>query len=213
MTQAVIDIAGAQAQVMMDGGHLWLLIDSAWVLGHSAEQTNAVLTDFVDLSDDLTSILRVAACASLGAREYWPEEYYRTKHLARDGQGAVAELAKEVLDRVTMYELREERERSESRTHKRAPIHGFVYVMRSGPHYKIGASKNPGQRLTQLQTQPPFEIEGVMGFETDDMLDLEHAIHEHFADKRVNGEWFLLDDADVALLPWVADECRKKLAI
>lgn len=204
-----IRIAGTKATVLSGSGDgLALMIDTKWILEHDAQQTDAVLTDFVGMEDDLSCVLRVLEYGKRADSREWNEDYLRVADLAHDGCGEVQRLAQEALS----YTLLLEERRAVGEGHKRKAIHGFVYVMRCGPHYKIGASKNPGLRLTQLQTQPPFDIEGVMGFETDDMLGLERLIHEYFADKRVNGEWFLLDDDDIVLLPAVADECREKMA-
>jgi len=40
---------------------------------------------------------------------------------------------------------------------------------------------------------------------TEDMHGLESRLHKRFADKRANGEWFLLDEADVEYIRGLAD--------
>ncbi len=77
------------------------------------------------------------------------------------------------------------------------PISGHVYLMKCGPHCEIGASKDPDLRLAQLSTKPPFDIELLHTIPTDDMYTLESKLHDRFADKRKNGEWFELAPEDV----------------
>lgn len=83
---------------------------------------------------------------------------------------------------------------------KTAPA-GFVYLLRSASgYYKIGRSKNPYDRLTTFEVKLPFEVEYEHLIETTDMYQLEKELHRHFADKRVNGEWFELTPEDVAYI-------------
>jgi len=82
---------------------------------------------------------------------------------------------------------------------------GYVYLMRSGKHYKIGASKDPDTRRDFLGTKPPFEIEIVCTIPTDDMFGLEDELHVQFSDKHVNGEWFELEPSDVAYIKGLAE--------
>jgi hypothetical protein len=74
---------------------------------------------------------------------------------------------------------------------------GNVYLLRAGPYYKIGVSTQVDERIKQLSTLPPFDIELLHTLPTDDMYKLEKQLHERYADKRKNGEWFELDQDDV----------------
>jgi hypothetical protein len=78
-----------------------------------------------------------------------------------------------------------------------SPKPGFVYLIQCGPYYKIGVSTDVGQRVKQLSTLPPFDLDLVCTIETGDMESLERELHERFADKRKRGEWFELDPEDV----------------
>ena len=40
----------------------------------------------------------------------------------------------------------------------------------------------------------------VMSAPADDMIEKEAQLHQHFADKRVRGEWFSLDEGDLATI-------------
>jgi len=74
---------------------------------------------------------------------------------------------------------------------------GYIYLVQSGPHYKIGITTDVDRRVKQLGTMPPFGLETVHTIYSEDMYDLERTLHERFGDKREEGEWFLLDDKDV----------------
>ena len=75
---------------------------------------------------------------------------------------------------------------------------GYVYLLQSPTNaYKIGISKRPDDRLRTFSVKLPFEISYVCLIATQDMYGLETKLHAQFADKRINGEWFALDDADV----------------
>lgn len=75
---------------------------------------------------------------------------------------------------------------------------GRVYLLRSGTHYKIGKTDQPGRRFRDLQTLVPETLVEVHVLETDDPAGIELYWHRRFADKRIRGEWFELTDADVA---------------
>ena len=77
------------------------------------------------------------------------------------------------------------------------PPSGFVYLLKSGPYYKIGASGQVSERIKQLSTLPPFDIELIHTIYSHDMYGLEASLHTYYADKRKNGEWFELDDLEV----------------
>jgi len=112
-------------------------------------------------------------------------------------------------DAITRYNR--ELERPPTPTPKRSPkaiqkkSAGYVYLMQSGKHHKIGASVDPDKRRDYLGTKPPFEIEIVCTIETDDMYGLEARLHERFADKRKNGEWFELEKDDVEYIKGLVD--------
>lgn len=72
---------------------------------------------------------------------------------------------------------------------------GRVYVLECGGYYKIGFSKNPLERVRQLQTGCPFRLH-LVGTVTAPQT-AEFALHNKYADKRMHGEWFQLTPEDV----------------
>lgn len=58
---------------------------------------------------------------------------------------------------------------------------------------KIGYSSNPANRLTQLQTGNPFALELLTVIEGDFTLETE--LHIQFAEFRLQGEWFILNES------------------
>jgi len=75
---------------------------------------------------------------------------------------------------------------------------GYLYLVRSGRYHKIGRSNHLGRRAYEIALQLPEKLQMVHSIETDDPVGIEQYWHERFADRRSNGEWFLLSSADVA---------------
>jgi hypothetical protein len=77
---------------------------------------------------------------------------------------------------------------------------GYVYIFRAGNMYKIGKSENPERRFTALRRAYPSPTEIVHTIQTDGMSSLENQLHNRFISRRCFGEWFELDEEDLAWL-------------
>jgi hypothetical protein len=74
---------------------------------------------------------------------------------------------------------------------------GWVYLLQSGNHFKIGRSDALEKRVKQISIALPEKVKLIHAIRTDDAPGIEAYWHRRFGDRRANGEWFLLSPADV----------------
>lgn len=73
---------------------------------------------------------------------------------------------------------------------------GFVYVlqMEGHPYFKIGRTNNLTRRLGQISPVLPTDLSLRLALRVGDSSWAESRLHLEFKDRRLKGEWFLLDD-------------------
>jgi len=73
---------------------------------------------------------------------------------------------------------------------------GYVYLIRATTQngevlHKIGCTKNsPKQRLKQLQTGCPYELELIVFYECNQYFAIEQTLHAHYQPYSLLNEWF-----------------------
>lgn len=83
-----------------------------------------------------------------------------------------------------------------------SPKTGFIYVLQMEGHdyYKIGRTVNLNKRVSQISPQMPGRLEIVLAHKVADCFFGEAQLHKDLKHKRLNGEWFSLDTADLDLI-------------
>lgn len=83
---------------------------------------------------------------------------------------------------------------------------GYVYFAKSGIGLtKIGKTSNLQKRIKQLEKEVQSNLEVIHTIPSDNAYQTEQSFHKRFEEKRVNGEWFLLDELDI-------EEIKKSVA-
>lgn len=74
---------------------------------------------------------------------------------------------------------------------------GVVYVLKSAYGYKVGRTNNVPSRMRAFGVRLPFIYTIPFCVWFQDCHEAERRYHEMFAGKRINGEWFDLDESDI----------------
>jgi KilA-N domain/Meiotically up-regulated gene 113 len=69
----------------------------------------------------------------------------------------------------------------------------YIFADKSRGVCKIGISSNPEQRLVRIQCGYPWPLEILQVITVNDASKAEALIHYHFAEFRLNGEWFKIE--------------------
>lgn len=117
----------------------------------------------------------------------------RPGHVAKENARirAMIQQAKEEADPSATPSLTSKRSKSKSQKE------GVVYLLKAGPHYKIGKSVVFDKRLGQIKLQLPYAVEVVHTIRAANVSEVESYWHRRFASLRQNGEWFSLTEAEV----------------
>lgn len=81
---------------------------------------------------------------------------------------------------------------------------GVVYILKSAYGYKVGRTKNIPARMRAFGVKLPIIYTIPLCIWFEDCHEAERRYHEMFASKRINGEWFDLDDSDLQVIKFRA---------
>jgi len=74
---------------------------------------------------------------------------------------------------------------------------GEVYLFKSGRYYKIGKTNDTVRRGKEIRIQLPERTDLIHAIKTDDPSGVEAYWHKRFEAKKMQGEWFDLNSADI----------------
>lgn len=78
---------------------------------------------------------------------------------------------------------------------------GYVYLIcMNNEYYKIGYAADVQARYLSIRSSSPYATKLVHVIATEHMARLERLLHDQFADKRMDGEWFNLASDDVTTI-------------
>lgn len=77
---------------------------------------------------------------------------------------------------------------------------GYVYLIKSPFGFKIGKTVNMKSRTRLFEVKLPFQIRVEHFAWFENYSDAERLQHDKFRSKRLEGEWFDLDEADIAFI-------------
>ena len=72
-----------------------------------------------------------------------------------------------------------------------------LYLIKCQDFYKIGITNDIEDRLAQLSTGNPFDLEIIVAFEFENASFIEKSLHQKFSEQKVKNEWFSLSEKDI----------------
>lgn len=84
----------------------------------------------------------------------------------------------------------------------------FLYVIKGGDYCKIGITSNVENRIYALQTANAVKIVKKLVFGFNDARPVEKVLHSTFGSKRLNREWFMLDEKDITKIRQICNACN-----
>lgn len=93
---------------------------------------------------------------------------------------------------------------------------GYIYLIRNDNDdtYKIGVTKNdPKKRLKQLQTGSSSPLTLINFFQTQYPYRLETMLHNYFKSNNCNGEWYMLDNAQINDFLYICNKFQQHINI
>lgn len=85
------------------------------------------------------------------------------------------------------------------------PTREYIYVTKAPFGCKVGRTTRPDSRPLQVVGNAPVELEVLVVKQVEASRELEKRIHDHYQGKWLRGEWFALDDSDIAFIRDVLD--------
>lgn len=86
------------------------------------------------------------------------------------------------------------------------PPKEYIYLTKSDFGYKIGRTTRPKKQPLQVVGNMPIKLKVIVVIEVPNSREWERRIHSHFSEKRLRGEWFSLDQADVEMIKSVSNK-------
>lgn len=77
---------------------------------------------------------------------------------------------------------------------------GYVYLLSTKQGTKIGRSKTPEVRHQNLKSGIPQPLTGFRSFKVVSDVKVEKILHREFKHKNIHGEWFELNDKEIAII-------------
>ncbi len=89
----------------------------------------------------------------------------------------------------------------------------YIYLLsKDNINYKIGVSKNPKQRLSQLQTGNDNQLYIVKVYKSEKFYKkIEYTLHNTYGYKNILNEWFELDDHEITQFEALCQEIENNL--